>query len=157
MLGLREAKQDLIGIVVFDRIPASKLRKDKSLVELVWRRREIENYLISLDTLIAYARQGDSDAETREQVMRETFTLLVPPIALQNATDKWWVDTKASDDFLDRIFDLYYEKLGLPNQLRKTNYHILANYVPLDKIDPEIVEKLDAILAVAKRATPRTD
>lgn len=155
--GLREAKHDLVGVALFDRISAGKLKKDKSLTTLMWKRREIENYLIPLDTLTAYARQGEGDADQRERMMRETFTLLVPPIALQNAADKWWVDTKASDDFLERLFDLYYEKLGLPNLLRKTNYHILANYVPLDKIDPEVIEKLDAIVAIAKQAQTRTD
>ena len=38
--------------------------------------------------------------------------------------------------------------------MRKTNFHRLAEYVPESAIDPEIREKLDAISAVAARATP---
>ena len=69
----------------------------------------------------------------------------------------WSPDIKATDEFLDPLFDKYFEKLGLPNLIKKSDYHILARLVPKDKIDPEIVEKLDAIVAVAKKAKPRID
>jgi energy-coupling factor transporter ATP-binding protein EcfA2 len=153
--GLHEAKNDLVGIALFDRIPDKRLQQIASMRELIWKRREIENYLIAPETLIAYARQeGDKN---RVQVMRDVIQLLVPPIALQNTDDKWWRDTRASEDFLDRVFELYFEKLGLPNLMRKTYYHILANHVPVGQIDPEVIEKLDAILETAKRAKPRID
>lgn len=35
----------------------------------------------------------------------------------------------------------------------KKNFHELARFVPRDIIDPEVKEKLDAIVAVAKTAT----
>lgn len=152
--GLREAKPDLVGIALFDRIAAGKLQRHTALTQLAWRRREIENYLFLPDALLAYAQQnGDNFAQT----MQEIIGLLVPPIALNNPHDKWWVDTKASDDFLDRLFDLYFERLNLPNLMRKTNYHILANYVPVEQTDPEVIEKLDAIIEVAKQAKPRVN
>ena len=37
------------------------------------------------------------------------------------------------------------------------NFHELARFVPKEKIDLEVKEKLDAIVAVAKIATPRID
>lgn len=46
------------------------------------------------------------------------------------------------------------KKLGLPNLLRKTDYHVLAGLVARDKLAAEITAKLDAILAVAKSARP---
>jgi AAA domain, putative AbiEii toxin, Type IV TA system/AAA ATPase domain len=154
--GLHEAKNDLVGVALYDRIPASKLQKHKTLTELVWQRREIENYLFQPHTLLAYARQ-DEEANKRVEIMQSLISDNIPPIALRDPAHQWWRNTKASDDFLDLLFEQYYAGLNLPNIMQKTNYHILANYVPLDKIDPEIVEKLDAIVAVAKQAKPRTD
>jgi hypothetical protein len=69
----------------------------------------------------------------------------------------WSSDVKASDQVLDRIFRLFFKKLSLPLQLRKSDYHLLAGFVPVEKIDVEITEKLDAIVATAKKAKPRKD
>lgn len=52
------------------------------------------------------------------------------------------------------MFERFFEKLGLPNLLRKTDYHVLAGLVPKDKLAPEVTTKLDAILAVARKAKP---
>ena len=62
---------------------------------------------------------------------------------------------KASDEFLNPLFDLFFQKIGLPNLLRKTDYHVLARLVPKAEIDPEIVAKLDGIVAVAQKAKPK--
>lgn len=61
---------------------------------------------------------------------------------------------KTSDEFLDRLFEIFFEKLKLPNLMRKTNYHQLASYVTAARIDPEAVQKLDLIHEVAQRAKP---
>ena len=74
------------------------------------------------------------------------------PIALRDRSDPWWSDTKASDDFLDRLFETYFHRLGLPNLMRTTDYHALARLVPAELIDPEVREKLDRIVGVASRA-----
>jgi len=39
----------------------------------------------------------------------------------------------------------------------KKNFHELARFVSKEKIDSEVVEKLDAIVAVAKSVKPKTD
>lgn len=160
--GLREAKSDLIGIVLCDRLDR-QLNPTPQLQEYVWRRREIENYLCQPDTLLSYAESGIEEespgplfdkttGEKRRIAMEECIRDLVPPVALRNPADSWWMDTKASTDFLDRLFDAFFKRLGLPNLLLKTNYHVLAKYVRPEQIDPEIIEKLDAILQVAERA-----
>jgi hypothetical protein len=38
--------------------------------------------------------------------------------------------------------------------LQKTDYHVLARYVPRVQIDPEVSQVLDAIVDVASRAKP---
>jgi predicted solute-binding protein len=55
------------------------------------------------------------------------------------------------------LFKAYFKKLGVPNQMRKTYYHVLAHHVRKDDIDPEVVEKLDAIVEVAKQAKPAAE
>jgi hypothetical protein len=39
--------------------------------------------------------------------------------------------------------------------MSKTNYHILAAFVPADRIAPEITEALDAIFETGRKAKPR--
>jgi hypothetical protein len=69
----------------------------------------------------------------------------------------WDKDTKVSDDFLIPLFRKFFKKLGHYNVMDKKNFHELARFVPKDKIDPEVKEKLDAIVTVAKTAKPRKD
>jgi hypothetical protein len=115
--GLREARPDLIGIALFDRI-AETLRADAPLEELMWRRRELENYVALPEVLDAYAAASAEvdipgplccrGRDKRRALMRECIADLVPPIALRDRSDSWWSDTKASDDFLDRLFETYF-------------------------------------------------
>jgi hypothetical protein len=69
--------------------------------------------------------------------------------------DPWSPDTKVTDDFLDPLFRKYFQRLNMPNVLRKTDYHELARLVPADDIDAEVSRTLDVIVDTAKRARPR--
>jgi len=161
--GLQEAKNDLVGIAIFDRLD-SELRADGPLMETMWRRREIENYFCMEDVLLAYARYdlandlfGHAESQRREQAMVEAIREVTQALQTLNRPDPWSSDTKASDEFLNPLFKKFFEKLNLPLQLRKAEYHVLASLTPKEKLDPEIKEKLDAIVAVAERAEPRTE
>jgi len=79
---------------------------------------------------------------------------LVSPAALRNRSDPWWRDVKASDQFLDRVMEVFATKLGIPNLMRKSDYHELARFVPVGQIDPEVTEVLEAIVETAKLAKP---
>lgn len=160
--GLREAKPDLVGYALFDRIDQG-LQTTPELNEYSWERREIENYLCSEQTLLAYAEASAEEAapgslfkpaelERRQRAMKECIDDFVPRAALRDPRDRWWVDTKASDDFLDRIFEAFFNKLGLPNLMRKTDYHRLARYVPVEQIDPEVSRVFDQISEIAGQA-----
>jgi ABC-type taurine transport system ATPase subunit len=162
--GLREAKVDLLGFMLCDRLDRA-LQPTAELREQMWQRREIENYLCQPDTLLSYAVSSSeeaaagplferSEAERRRRVMQECIDDFVPRAALRDRSDAWWINTKASDEFLDRLFVAFFKKLGLPNLLQKTDYHVLARYVPHDQIDPEVSQVLDAIVDVASRANP---
>lgn len=159
--GLREAMPDLAGLALFDRLDKA-LATDSPLTELMWQRREIENYVCAEPVLMAYARHdqpddlfGYGEAERREKVMRECVAEVAHALDILHKPGPWSDDIKASDDFLDPLFERYFDRLGLPNLLRKTDYHVLAGLVPRDLIPPEVTAKLDAIVTVAQRARPR--
>jgi hypothetical protein len=89
--------------------------------------------------------------------MREAIAEVTEALRTLDKADPWSPDIKASDDFLEPLFKKFFGKLKLPLQLRKSEYHILAGLMPKDRLDPEITEKLDAIVNVAKQAKPRSE
>ena len=160
--GLREAKPDLVGIALYDRLdrvpPA-----DPNLKQIMWSRRELENYLCQRETLLTYAEaEGRKQegaplfAQRWRQFMEEAIREVEQALKTLGR-DPWGADIKASEEFLDPLFKRFYEKLGLPNEMSKTNYHVLARFVPVGAIDPEIRQALDAILETAQNASPRQD
>lgn len=161
--GLKYAKDDLVGIAIFDRIERP-LPDNIGAEGFQWKKREIENYLCIEEVLLAYAKHdltddlfGSAEAGRRLNAMKESIVEVASAVKTLKKLDLWSPDIKATDEFLDPLFDKYFEKLGLPNLIKKSDYHILARLVPKDKIDHEIVEKLDAIVEVAKKAKPRMD
>jgi len=70
--------------------------------------------------------------------------------------DPWGADIKVTDDFLDPLFENYFQRLGTPQQIFKRDYHGLADAIPLEQIGQEVRDMLDAILEVANRAAPAT-
>jgi hypothetical protein len=66
----------------------------------------------------------------------------------------WDKNLKVSDEFIEPLFRKYSEKLGVPLVLRKRDFYLLVKYIPENRIDPEVTEKLDLILEVAKKAKP---
>ncbi len=71
--------------------------------------------------------------------------------------DPWGGDIKASDDFLTPLFQRFFQILERPNDMNKTNFHVLAAFVPPEAIDDEIRRALDAIGDVVQLARPRVD
>jgi len=158
--GLREAKPDLLGVALFDRID-KELSDKPPLCEMMWKRREIENYFCTEEVLLAYARGNQADdlfgraeAKRRETTMRDTIREMVQALETLSKPEMkpWSDDIKATDYFLEPIFKKYFEKLKLPIVMRKTGYHELARLMPKAKIPDEVREKLDVIASVAKKA-----
>ena len=165
--GLREALPNLNGVALFDRLEGGT--PDNPILEhLVWKRREIENYLCTEATLEAYAKASGAAAQTmplfsgaeadrRLTAMREAIAEIGNAMETLGKGSPWSSEAKVSDEFLTPLFRAYFEKIGLPNLMSKKNFYELTDCVPEDKIDPEIGEKLDAIAAVADGATPAAD
>lgn len=166
--GLREAVQQLKGVALFDRLN-NELTDDPNLKYLMWRKCEIENYFCYPETLEEYAlkevwERGKSDlegplfikpvADSHLKIMKECIKDIEKALQDLGKGSPWEPTTKVSDDFLLPLFKMYYKKLNLPNTMTKKNFHRLARFVPKNKIDPEIKEKLDAIVKVAKSSKP---
>ena len=165
--GLKESVPHLKGIAIFDRLDQS-LSEDFGAEAHMWTRREIENYLCYPEVLEAYAVASGPDnlpgplfeaaqAESRRKVMRETIAEMTNAMETLGRGSPWDKDTKVSNDFLVPLFRKFFKKLGHYNVMDKKNFHELARFVPKEKIDLEVNEKLDAIVTVAKAATPRMD
>jgi len=163
---LREAKTDLAGFLLADRdAPAPDPLPVSVLVERRWKRREIENYLCQPETLLAWAREfGRTSAagplfeqagtQRTEQVMRKCIEDRVPPAAFRERRESWWIDVKASDDFLHKVFHDFYQGLSLYQDFSKADYWRLVEFIPDELIDPEVVQVLDGLLGVAESAVP---
>lgn len=158
--GLREAKPDLVGVALFDRLPPGTLQHHDALLEMCWERREIENYFTIREVLMRYAatislgpeplfaegaRAGNIAAMERE------ITKLEEALAITNRPSPWSSDIKATDDFLDPLFRNLSRSLGVPLVLRKNAYSTLARLLRKEEVDGEVVAKLDAIAEIANR------
>ena len=158
--GLREAKTDLVGFCLFDRI-GEGLQATPELREYQWKRREIENYIVhQKGILIDWAQAGTErwgEAAQLVSTMEEAIDEIENALETLGRGSPWSPDTKVSDDFLDPLFESFFKRLGLENLMRKTNYHTLVQYVPADQIDPEVSEVLNGILEIAEQANPIGD
>ena len=162
--GLKEARRDLKGVALFDRLE-DDMPEGGTLECLMWKKREFENYFCTRATLESYARSSASEddsmplftaaeASRRLKAMQEATTEIEAALERLDKGSPWGADIKASDEFLTPLFKAYFDKLELPNLMAKKQFYELASHVPEEKIDPEISEKLDAIIRVAESAEP---
>lgn len=163
--GLREAVPHLLGIAIFDRLD-QEMSGDLGAKGLTWKRNEIENYFCYPETLEAYAKASDqqetagplftlAESDRRVRAMRESIKEVEQAFETLGKGSPWAPNTKVSDDFFAPLFDKYFKKLALPNIMAKKNFHELALLVPQERIDPEVKEKLDAIVDTMRKARPR--
>jgi energy-coupling factor transporter ATP-binding protein EcfA2 len=160
---LREAKRDLVGLALFDNL-GEPLHETEEPRQRMWGRREIENYLCTRRTLRAWAESegerlggGPLFAPRWAEVMDESIQEVESATLTLGRGSPWSPETKVSDNFLDPLFPIFYKRLGLPNEMDKSDYHVLARFVPKDELDPEVSRILDEIAEVAGRATPVRD
>ena len=159
--GLREALPELRGMAVFDRL--GRDLGGNGLRMVMWKRREIENYLCTKATLerfVAETTAGDalgplfveSEIQTRLTALDESIEDVQRAMSILGQGSPWDQDTKVSDVFLKPLFRTYFEKLGIPNLMNKKSFYELAEYVPTHEVDPEIAATLDAIADIAEAA-----
>ncbi|MEN6308438.1 MAG: AAA family ATPase [Anaerohalosphaeraceae bacterium] len=159
---IKEAVNDLKGIAIFDRLERDIPPHIKSF-GYMWSKREIENYFCYPETLINYAADtiednieiplfSHTESERRIQMMRDSIHELTDALKVTKKGSPWDNNMKVSDDFLPALFDIYFEKLNLPNIMAKGQFYQLVSFVPLEKIDKEVIDVLDRIVTVANSA-----
>ena len=158
--GLREAVPDLRGIALFDRLD-STLPDDSVLKMHCWLRREIECYVCTREALIAWAavdgRQqtpddlvSQAEAPARIEAMERAIARIEASLEDLGKPSPWGKDCKVSEEFLEPVFAAFHRALGLPIEaMRKKRFYELADFIPIEQIDREVIEKLDAIAAAA--------
>ncbi len=159
--GLREAKPDLVGFALFDRLERG-IQTGSQLSERMWSRREIENYLVTPASLRAFVQMGlrrddlieEAERKNRLAILETCISDLLTALRLTDKQDPYGPDIKVTNDFLDPLFKLFYERLGTPQRTFKRDYHGLAEVIPIEEIAPEVSQVLDAILEMATRAQP---
>jgi AAA domain, putative AbiEii toxin, Type IV TA system/AAA ATPase domain len=159
--GLREAKPDLVGFALFDKLD-KELHSGSQLTERMWQQREIENYLVTPESLKAFVQLGlrsddlieQAEGVNRLEVLDACVNEIVNALKLTNKPDPWGSDIKVTDEFLDPLFKLYYERLGIPQQTFKRDYHGLADVVPVAGLPSEVSSVLNDLLSVASKAVP---
>ena len=166
--GLRDAFPNLKGVALFDRLP--RRPELTPIRSLMWERREIENYVCTRSVLLRYARStgreasavelppetvgqtglfSSLEADRRERLMNQCIDELESALRQLGRGSPWDVDMKVSDDFLTPLFRNYFARLELPNLMAKKSFYELARFLEPDEVDSEVVQKLDAIAAVA--------
>lgn len=171
--GLRTAVPDLRGLLLIDQSDIL-LQSGGPLVELMWRRREIENYLLMSDAILRFCRreilrisglaevgnagqeplwtetlQADLDANAGRLLAR----MLLPEVFEQPLSDSpFLLGIKGSDVVLEPFFRQFYAAFREYNMMPKYNFYRLASLMKRTEMHPEITEKLDAIAATLLRA-----
>lgn len=142
----------LKGIALFDRL--ENLQSSQGIQILSWKKRELENYFAKPQFLLRYARRlavlrhRDREEDVLEKSMDEVIKDITAPAYLRDTNNAWWSDEKLTDNWLDKLVPLFYEKVGLPQSIWKRDYHEIISQMKPSEVDPEIKEKLDALLPI---------
>lgn len=153
--GLREAKPNLVGIAIFDRLEREP-QPTNYLNELMWKKREIENYFCNEQVLHAWAihdmakntKLSEAECKKRTKAMQTAINKVSELLEIDDKSP-WSEEVKATDEVLDRIFKVFFNELGLPLSFRKRDYHLLTKFISAEQLDSEVAEKLDAIVTTA--------
>ncbi len=156
--GLQAVKTDFVGVALFDNLD-KQLQPTDQLNELMWQRREIENYFCFERILFDWLKgQNPNDLfdplADRQAAMQQSISEVKAALSLDNKSfDSSSV--KATDEVLDRVFRRYFDLRRLPITFRKAHYVQLVSFISPSDIDTEVKLKLDLIFATAARAKPR--
>ena len=162
---LQEAKPDLLGFALFDRI-ARPIKSIHGLVEWSLKRREIENYFCAKDVFLRWAkgranpatantllvRDSLSEQEEREKIMLSAIEEVEKSTRILRKADLWSPDLKAGDNVLRPVLENYYEHLGRPSTIQKSRFCELIPFLQPKEVDSEIRDILNEIHRIAGMA-----
>ncbi len=163
---LRSAQPSLRGVLLVDQTDV-QLKKGP-LDEMMWRRREIENYLLVPDVILRFcekevrtvlvgvddtsqqidllASQIPEEMEKVREFLKKRF--LEYELLHPFEDTPFFVGTKASEVVLEPFFKDFYKMLGKNNAMPKNKFYRLAAVMKKSEVHPEIKEKLDRIASL---------
>jgi hypothetical protein len=155
--GLKEAKADLVGIAFFDHLD-KQFEQKPDLTQLMWQKNELENYLCQPNTLKRWAvdfgeKYGVLFHDMAKQAMEESIDEIEKALKILGKSP-WSNEIKASDEFLKPLFEKFFERLRLPNIMKKSSYSELAGFISPEDVEAEIKQALDEMVNVSQRAFP---
>jgi hypothetical protein len=150
--GLREAVPHLRGFALFDRLER-ELPQNTRLQMRQWRRREIENYLCTPETLLAFAeaearRETGADIETTDlftqrrieelrDLMQECIAEVSAALATLGKPDPFSPDLKVSDEFLTPLFTMFYIGWARATACRSRTFTCWRTMCPYRRLTPK--------------------
>ena len=162
--GLREAKGNLLGIAIFDHLD-KELNPHEPLAELMWEKREIENYFCTKNVLLRFAADLAEDSgplfrhaemEKSTKAMEESILELENALKQLDKGSPWDSGFKVSDEFMAPLFRNFSEKLKIPLVLRKNEFYKLVKHIEKNQISDEVMQKLDYIERIASKSIKGT-
>lgn len=109
------------------------------------------------DTLRAFARSERvnpdmfelAEADRREAIMEQSINEMEHAFQITGDGSPWTGEASGGK-FLFALFDLYFKGLGMANTMTKTTFDVLVPYMDRQAVPAEVIDKLDAIVAVAE-------
>jgi hypothetical protein len=170
--GLQSAYPNLQGVMLIDQTDIP-LVEAGGLREVMWNRREIENYLLVPEAILRFCQQelqrlyhhpeeDQGQLTIWEAVISDQLSAareLLHRFVLPDVSDRpledgpFAVGTKVSDVVLEPFFRAFYSQIGEYNTMPKTKFYRLAAGMLPEEIHTEVRSKLDAIATLVP-ATP---
>lgn len=155
--GLKTAFAQLKGVLLIDHTDTA-LQKNP-LMELMWRRREIENYLLVPKAIIRLCMRlvNETSANGIRQenlfASQEDFIKLFKKVSrisddefVAPLTDSpYLLDVKASDVILEPFFKEFFKQIGRYNTMPKNAFYRIAAIMEKEEIHSEVIEKVNDI------------
>ena len=165
--GLKEACPNLVGLLLMDKKPSGE--SPDGLLQVNWKKPEIENYIFTKETLLAYARHCEERAACGE--MQHDFfdqwpvkpyrEIMASEIAsIESALKKLrkpslFSNKHKASEVMTSLMASFAKEAGV-QALRKADFYKLVRHVPKSQIDGEVGDVLGKIVEVAKRAKPKS-
>jgi len=141
---LRRFIPNLKGYAIFDNLRRTIDNNQLGLLIKQWTRNEIENYLPIPQTLYKYCYHHIGPIWQTQ--FRELIEGRIPPLALNDLSNSFWVTTKISDDFLTPLFEKFSDIAGLPKGfMDKSKFYQLVEFADTELIDTELTDTIQEL------------
>lgn len=152
---LRGGYPDLKAIAIFDKLDAPLSSSDQELVQVCWKKKEIENYFSSDQLLMRWAKKSANDrigslfVDSWVKDMEEALSTVREAMKTMHDLESPWDSEMKASETLGIVFRDFFKRVGHPNDFGKGKYWNLIELMEPSEIDAEVKEVLDAIYSVA--------